>query len=213
MPRKTWFDFEDDFLRKLYPMCRTELLAELFQCSLAGLYNRAQALGLKKDPGYLEAHCRLRPGVRASAATEFKPGGAPWNKGMKGLDFGGRSHETRFKPGSKPQTWRPIGSNRMMDGYMQRKVADTGYSPSDYVMVHHLVWRMHGHTIPPGHVLVFCDRDRTNVDINNLELIHRSELMRRNTVHNLPRELKEVVDLKRGLTRRINNLEASHHGK
>lgn len=213
MARKVWFDFEDELLRKVYPTWPTKLLAEQFECSLGAVYRRAHTLGLKKSPAFLKEHCRLRPGVRVSASTEFKRGHTTWNKGMRGLTFGGRSAETRFKPGSKPQTWRPIGSDRIMDGYMQRKISDTGYTAGDYAMVHHLVWRMHGNTIPDGHVLVFRDRDRRNVDINNLELIHRSELMRRNTVHNLPRELKEVVDLKRGLTRRINKLEALHHGK
>ena len=129
---------------------------------------------------------------------------------MQGLDIGGKA--TRFKKGNRPHTWHPIGHTRVTkDGYLQRKTADTGVTRRDYVHIHHLVWRMHGGTVPPGHALVFRDGDRLNLDINNLELITRAEFMRRNTVHRLPPDLKQVADLKRQLSRKLTYIERSSH--
>lgn len=130
----------------------------------------------------------------------------PWNKGMKGLQTGGR--ETQFKPGSRPHTWKPIGSERTVDGYLQRKVTDTGYPPRDWQPVHVLLWVEHRGPVPAGHAVRFKDGDRTHIAIDNLELISRAQLMRRNTLHNLPPELVETIRARSALVRRINHLTA-----
>jgi len=61
--------------------------------------------------------------------------------------------------------------------------------------------------VPKGLFVVFKDRNKANVVLDNLELIDRHEHMRRNTVHNLPAELKEVLHIKKSITRKINQLE------
>lgn len=214
-PRVPWSDVEIEFLVRLYPHVRTEALVQVFERPLTSIYHKAGQLGLRKSEAFLAspAACRLRRGDEVGKASRFKPGQTPWNKGSHYV-AGGRSAETRFRPGQKPHTWRPIGHTRVTkDGYLQRKVADTGCTRRDYVGIHHLVWRMHGRSVPHGHALVFVDGDKTHIDINNLELIPRAELMRRNTVHNLPPELKEVVDLKRRLSWQLTNLEKRAHGE
>ena len=59
--------------------------------------------------------------------------------------------------------------------------------------MHRLLWEQANGLIPPGHVVVFMDGDRTHIAHDNLELITRGELARRNTIHNLPEDLKEVL--------------------
>ena len=91
----------------------------------------------------------------------------------------------------------PIGHERVThEGYLQRKMADTGVTRRDYVNVHHLIWREAGNDIPPGHILIFRDGNKANFALENLELITRKENMRRNSVHNLPKELAELCQLK-----------------
>lgn len=186
-----WTDEEDAFLRAHYATRTGPQIAQLLGRSGSAVRNRVGILGLKK---------RLNAG-------RFKAGGTPWNKGSHYV-AGGNSPRTRFQPGNRPHTWQPIGHVRVTkDGYLQRKATDTGYTPHDYVFIHHLVWRMHGNTVPPGHALVFRDGDKRNVDINNLELVTRTELMRRNTIHNYPREIVQLVHLRGAITRQINKRE------
>jgi hypothetical protein len=55
------------------------------------------------------------------------------------------------------------------------------------------------------HALKFKDGDRSHISLDNLELITRGENMRRNTIHRLPAELKQVIQLTGALGRKIRN--------
>lgn len=189
-----WSAEEDANLIALYA---TEATAREIGVALGrskpSIKNRVNTLGLKKPDGLTNA-------------GRFLPGQTSWNKGKKGLDFGGRSHETRFKPGHRPHTWHPVGHERINgDGYHERKMTDTGVTRHDYIPLHILLWREHHGEIPAGHAVVFHNKDKTDIRIDNLECITRRELMARNTIHNLPEELKEVITLKGAITRRITN--------
>jgi hypothetical protein len=119
----------------------------------------------------------------------------------------GRMPETQFKPGARPHTWKPIGSTRVTnDGYLQRKISDTGYPPRDWVGVHILLWEEAHGPIPKGHALIFKDRNKGNLCLENFELITRAELMRRNTIHNYPPELVDVIRLGGALKRRLRRI-------
>lgn len=190
-----WSDSDMRLLKEIYPDESNATLGQIFGRTPRYVQRKARQLGLSKSEAYMAA----KPGC-------FKPGGSPWNKGTS-FTAGGRSAETRFKKGNKPHTWRPVGTERVTkDGYLQRKVTDTGYSPDDYRMVHHLVWEEHtGAPVPKGHALIFRDGDKRNFDPTNLELVTRAELMHRNSYHtNYPPELRQIVQLRGALTNKIN---------
>ena len=127
---------------------------------------------------------------------------------MKGVFFGGI--ETQFKKGNKPHTWRPVGSYRKTeDGYLQCKVSDTGRSIKDYVNVHHLLWRAAGREIPVGYALCFRDGDKTNLTLENLELVSRRALMLRNSIHNAGKEIAYLQQLRGAIMRHINRREGT----
>jgi hypothetical protein len=141
---------------------------------------------------------------------QFPKGHVPANKGIKGYQAGGRSAQTQFKKGSVPCTWKPIGSYRVnADGYLDRKVTDTGYPPRDWAAVHRLVWiEAHGE-IPAGHVVRFRDGMKTTdpqlLTVDRLECISRKENALRNAWHaTWPPELKEIKGAQIALTRAIN---------
>ena len=210
-PRHVWSPEELQLLTELYPDMLTSKIAAQLGVSLVQAYSKAAKLGLKKSEAFRASpeSCRLRRGDNVGAATRFKPGNQTWNAGMKGLDMGPRSHATRFKKGERrgaaARNWVPIGSERITDdGYLQRKLTDTGYPPRDWVAVHIIVWTEHHGPVPKGCTVTFKDGNRANVDIANLELLTRRELMARNTVHNYPPELRKVIRLKAVLTRKIN---------
>jgi len=207
--KNSWTKKELALLGKLYPNKTCAVVAEKIGRSMRSCYEMAHKQGIKKSAEFLASGKAGRlDGVRGFK-TRFKPGSVAWNKGMKGLDIGGK--ETRFKKGQRPHTWKPIGAERITkDGYLQRKVTDTGYPPKDWVGVHILMWEAAHGKVPAGHAVVFKDKNKKNIVIENLELVSRRELMRRNTVHNLPAELVQVIRLVGAIKRKINRKEREH---
>lgn len=210
-PRRYWTEAETALLRELYADTPTHDIAARVGRSVQIIYAKASSMGLVKSEAYLASPdaCRLRRGDNVGAKTRFKPGQVSWNKGTH-FTAGGRSHETRFKKGTRPHTWVPVGSYRVnADGYMDRKVTDTGYPPRDWVGMHRLVWiDAHG-PIPKNHVVCFKPGRHSSrledITPDALELLSRAELMARNTVHNLPKPLAQLVQLRGAINRKIND--------
>lgn len=202
-----WSARDLDLLRQRYPHEQTATLAADFGRSTRAIYSMAKLQGLKKSAAYLasEAACRLRRGDNIGAAYRFPKGHAPANKGLRRPGWSvGRMAETQFKKGQPNHNRAPIGAERLSkEGYLQRKLTDTGYPPRDWVPVHHIIWRAAGRDIPPGHALIFINGDKTDIRLDNLQILSRADNMRRNSVHLLPPEIKEVVNLKRAIVRRI----------
>ena len=100
----------------------------------------------------------------------YKKGSIPWNKGKKGY-MG--DNKTSFKKGNRPKNWKPIGSERIIDGYTIIKIAD----PRKWALKHRVVWEEHHKKkIPKGSVIIFADGDKTNLDVDNLICVTRNEL-------------------------------------
>ncbi|MBJ9964462.1 HNH endonuclease signature motif containing protein [Burkholderia seminalis] len=135
----------------------------------------------------------------------FVDGQIPWNKGLAGYSPAG-TETGRFKSGQKSHRWVPIGTEKVnaCDGYLERKVSDTGNRRTDWQKVHKLMWEAQNGPVPPGHTLRFRDGDKSNVVIENLELLTRAEAIERNSMKRLPAELQEVIRLKQRITRKIN---------
>lgn len=198
-----WSDDQTRLLMQLYPDTpMPELVARLGRDASA-IYNKAGALGLRRSPEYLasEHACRLRKGDNVGAAHRFKPGNVAWNKGMKGLKIGGEA--TQFRKGNKPHTWVPVGTEQVRDGYLWRKVTDHG-GRFDWKQVHVMLWEQHNGPVPQGLILVFRDRNKQNIQLDNLELITRAENCRRNSIHRYPPELKQAI---RGLKKLKRTIE------
>ena len=103
--------------------------------------------------------------------TQFKPGHIPYCKGKKRWWVGGE--ETQFKKGNVPWNYRPIGSEKISDGYVWVKVAD----PHKWKIKHRLVWEAANGPVPKGHVVIFGDGNRMNFELDNLLLVSRRQLV------------------------------------
>ena len=213
-PRHHWTPAENAYLVKTYPDTETAVIAKKLGVSTSQIHDAVSRLGIKKSPAFFAAHYQhAAEHIRtAGKAHRFQPGHQTWNKG-KPWTSGGRSAETRFKPQSRPHNYKPLGSERVNDGILERKMTETGYPPRDWVPVHHLVWQAAGRgAVPKGHALVFRDKNRQNITIDNLELVTRAELMRRNSYHQYGPEMTKVVQLRGAISRQINKRtrSASH---
>lgn len=205
--RKVWTDAEREILRARFPAERTADIARDLGRSYQSVATQAALMGLRKTPDYLRdvAQVVSAKAIAAGAKSQFKPGHRTWNTGMKGWTAGGRSGETRFKPGSKPQTWVPVGTEvRTTDGYWKRKVRDDAeHSRHNWKMVHVLVWEEANGPVPAGHIVVFKDKNKDNLALDNLELITRAENARRNTIHRFGPEVESAIRLVASVRRQI----------
>ena len=193
-----WSPAEDELLRREYSDTPNRDLAIRLDRTRPAIKSRSTYLGLKKSEAFMASR----------ASGRIQPGTVPPNKGRKGMRMHPNAVRTQFQSGHRPHTWRPIGHERVTkDGYLQRKVTDTGYTPRDYRHVHHLIWEEAGREIPDGYALCFVNGDRSDIRLENLELVHRADLMRRNTRHNLPPELREIHVLRAALHRKIRRRE------
>ncbi|MGE3348160.1 MAG: HNH endonuclease signature motif containing protein [Ramlibacter sp.] len=202
-----------EVIELLYPDTLTDTIAAFIGMSTERVHAYANAKGWKKSPEFLKATSRARmTDSHPARRFQFQKGHAPANKGVKGWQAGGRAGETKFKKGQVPHTWRPIGTYRVnTDGYVDRKVSDTGYPPRDWVPVHRLVWIAANGPIPPGHLVRFKEGRRT-VDLEKitpdaLECITRAVHLQRNHWVNLPPELQEISKLKGALRRMVTRRE------
>lgn len=194
-----WTPEEDAELKCLYGTSATAReIGVALSRSRASIKNRVNVLRLKKPEGITNS-------------GRFLPGQRSWNKGRKGLDPGGRSRETRFKPGHRGgkavDLYQPVGAERVdADGYLRRKINDDMPLHKRWRHVHLLLWEEVNGPLPAGHAVVFRNGDKTDIRIDNLECITRRELMARNTVHNLPEDLRQVIRLKGVVNRKINDI-------
>ncbi len=211
-PRHFWTDSEVELLFRLYPDTPTADIATKLGMSVQQVYSKAAQLDLKKSDAYLAgpAACRLRRGDNVGAQYRFKKGQVSHNKGRKGLIYEG-GIATQFKKGHRGgkalELYQPIGTERISkDGYIQRKVNDDMPLQRRWRGVHLIVWEEAHGPLPKGHALVFKDGNRQNCAIENLELVTRGELMRRNSYHtNYPKEIAQLIQLRCALNRKINH--------
>lgn len=209
-PRIFWTVEQIDLLRIYYPDMRTCDLAELIGRPRNSIYAKASELKLVKSAAFLASPASGRTSGNQGKGARFVKGHQTWNKGMH-YQPGGNIRQSQFKKGHKPHTWHPIGYEGLTtDGYLRRKMTDTGCTRRDYVHVHILLWIEHHGPVPKGYCVIFKDGDKANITIENLDCISRADNMKRNSYHNYPKEIAQCVQLRGALTRQINKREKNH---
>ena len=190
---KMWTDERVEFLRSIAkgkrPQEITELVNERFDINL-------------KESQIKGALSRFR--IRTGMPGTFQKGSVPWNKGKKGWYAPG-AENTWFKKGRQSENKKPIGSQQWLSGYLLEKVSDTGHRNTDWRPVHQLLWQEHHGKIPDGHIIIFLDKDTSNIDIDNLACVKRetSAQMNRQGLHDTYADITRVgislTELKRKL--------------
>lgn len=214
--RQIWRAPELAELRRLYPDHFTADLARRFGRTVSKIHTAAARYGLKKSPRFLARYCRLQLGQVIGAASQFKKGHILANKGLRRPGWApGRMAETQFKKGNRSANYLPIGTVKADSyGYLRVKIANGlgGFGNQKvWAFLHRRVWEKAHGPIPKGHRIWWKDGNHKNCALENLELLTDAEHMARTTIHNLPPELKRVIQLNGALKRRIRRLE--EHGE
>jgi hypothetical protein len=216
--RRRWAPAELQQLQAAYANTPTAELARALGRPSRSVYAKAYELGLAKAPELVAQIARQRtmePG-HGSEGTRFEPGQQPWNLGVKGVcGTHPNCRPTQFKQGQcsgrAAQLLQPIGTLRInADGVLERKVTSLPGAPHlRWHPVHRLVWVATHGPVPAGCIVVFKPGRRTaeleRITLDALELVTRTENMRRNGVHSkYPPEVARLVQLRGALTRQIN---------
>ena len=188
MSKRRWTNEESREALRRYPNEPTQDIAADMGRSPSAIYQHALKNGVYKS----DEHNRrmqqqsARKLHESGRAHRFAAGQAPWNKGTH-IDNGSWH---RFEKGHRPWHARPIGSERVdNDGIKHRKIGD----PRKWRPVHVLLWEEQNGPLPDGCVVVFANRDQSDIRIENLICISRAENMRRNTIHRYPAEMVSVI--------------------
>lgn len=216
--RKPWTEVELALLKANYADTLTDDLATVLGRSKGTVHQKANSLGLFKTIEFtsITATLRQREMVERGSHKGFPKGHVPADKGLRRPGWcAGDMAKTQFKKGQMPHTWMPVGSHCINgDGWLEYKFSDEpGPYTKRWVPVHRKVWIEANGPIPPKHIVVFRPGRRTTdvalITLDAIELITLADNMRRNTVHNLPKELVGLVQLRAALNRQINKRSRS----
>ena len=143
-----------------------------------------------------------------------KKGDIPFNKGKKQIDYMTpeaieKSKKTRFKKGDVPHN-----TNKEGDGAIVTRIETSNItykyiriSKGVWELYHRIVWEKHNGKIPDNFIVAFKDGNTENTNIENLELITRTENMYRNSKLNYPREVIPSLVLSKKLEHKLKTLQ------
>lgn len=223
-PKANWTPELESMLSEIYPNITAKQASDITGMSVSQIYVKAKQLGLSKSEEFKSSALsgRVMRGKQdpRMAGTRFKAGQTPWNKGAHFI-AGGRSIETQFKKGRKPEearNYQPIGSTRISkDGYLERKVSDDQsiYPAKRWKFEHRIVWEASNGEIPQGHMIVFKKGLFTNkaelLTVDRLECISRAENAKRNSIWSKSPEIARLYQLKGAITRQVNRIKKKAH--
>lgn len=178
-----------------------EIAAELGTTDLV-VNAKSRHSKVRKSPEYLATlNKQMGENLQKNGfGTRFVKGQKPWCYGKK-IGTRGRAAETQFKKGQVPHNHQPVGTILpvSLTPYLKIKIAE----PNKWEFLHIKTWKDAHGQIPAGMCVVFKDGNRHNCQIENLECITRKELAQRNSIHNLPEELKQTIQTLGQLNRAI----------
>ena len=200
--RRKWTKEELEYVKLNYSDRYTKDIADAINRSPRAVYQAAINLNVRKSPEFIKISLEREAEKLKilGAASRFKPGNISHNKGQKmSKEMYDKLKPTMFKKGNKPVNTKKKGDERIHDGYTYIKLSD-----SVWVLKHRYIWEHFHGPIPADSNVIFKDRNINNFDINNLELITKAENMLRNTIHQYPEPIQQVIKLNNKLKKKIN---------
>lgn len=191
-------------LKELYPNTRNRDIAEILGVTESSIIAAGHRYKLRKTEEF-KREC--------SSKGYFKAGQIPFNKGKKGTEYLStealeKMKPTLFKKGNLPPNTKEDGVITIRyDHADTRNGIPYKYiriGLSRWVTLQKYNWEKKYGKIKKGYCLWCKNGDTLNCEPDNWELITRAENMKRNTVHNYPKEVALMVQLRGALNRQIN---------
>jgi hypothetical protein len=201
--RTFWTEQEIKFLTDNYSDMKTADIATIMNRPIGGVNGKAYTLGLKKSKKYMDKILAIESAKlkELGKTYQFKTGQKPYNFGQKmSKEMYDKCKKTMFTKGHKPANTKKKGDERIdHEGYTYIKLSD-----SVWVLKHRYIWEHFHGPIPADSIVIFKDRNINNFDINNLELITKADNMLRNTIHQYPQPIQDIIKLNNKLKKQIN---------
>lgn len=168
--KRKYTDEHIQFLKDNIKGCEYKVLANMINLNFGTQFSADNISRLAYRNGLKNG--RNTHFTEGNIATQFKKGHTPHNKGKH---FScPESERTQFKKGNKPWNYKPVGSERVSaEGYLEVKIED----PRKWKMKHLIIWEQQHGPIPKGYVVIFADRNKQNLSIENLIMVSRKELL------------------------------------
>jgi hypothetical protein len=203
MKRNFYTEQEIKFLKDNYSDMKTKDIAVIMNRPIWSINSKSYELGLKKSFKHMKMLQEIESQklINSGKRHQFKKGQPSHNKGKKmPAEMYEKIKRTMFKPGHKPGNTKKVGSIRIdHEGYTYIKISD-----ADWRLKHRVVYENVNGPVPDDHVVIFKDNNLQNFDINNLQVISQKENMLRNTIHQYPEQIQELIKLKNKLKKKIN---------
>lgn len=215
---KIWTEEEIQILKDWYPDTSTSELAILLNATKRAVYHKAGLLGLRKTEAYLNAHGGRLMG-QTGKENRFKKGHVPFNKNKKVTEYMDEAQiqrmlKTSYQKGHVPHNAKEgvgIISQRTDKGGKPFLVIKLGMGEWEYLSVHN--YKKHIGPVPKGYCVCFKDGNTLNCEPENLMLLTRKENILRNSITNLPPELRESIKMINKLNKTINQIEKKYGTK
>jgi len=209
-----WTAAEITLLRQEYPEHAAHEVAAMLGVNVKRVWAKAGEMKLRKSAAWWEREkVRLSALAKSNAGLiehQMRPGQTPWNAGKSYMP-GGNCKNGWFRKGQISKRWDQddyaVGALRIDKDDFQIKVGDGQWES----MGRYAWFLMTGEWPKVGYVVVRKNGDHFDVRDENLECIHRRELVRRNSVWSrFPPEYAHLVQLKGAITRQVKRIEREH---
>lgn len=205
-----------DFIKQEYPKRLTSEIASELDVDVRRIYEVAyKVLNVRKSTEFLtlEQSGRINKLSKLNAKYKYPKGNTPHNKGKKGSEWLTAESKkamqpTQFKKGEKPHNaykdWAEI-IHADSKGFRYWKIK----VPEESKLVFKHVWlytKVFGQPAK-GSIIIFKDKNSLNCVPENLEVITRSENMKRNSIIRYPTEIRNTIKLVSQLDKKIQNYE------
>lgn len=202
--RTTFSEKEDQILKENYLDIPVKRIASMLNRSECGINTRLRQLNLVIPQELAD---------QRKASGMIRKGSIPPNKGKKQSEYMSaeaieRSKASRFQrqhiPHNAKNDWEEVQRKDSCGNlYWMIKLPEN----RKLIYKHIWIWEIENGKVASGYNVVFKNQNSLDCRIENLECISNSELMKRNSLHRFPEELRKIIQLKGALKRQINKIE------
>jgi hypothetical protein len=189
----------DKFIIENYLTMSSKAMAREIKRSGTFVFTRMSRLGLVVPDNIIQARME---------ASRFALGTSPPNKGKKmPEEIKNRIKHTFFKKGNLPKNTKHDGYISVRKDSKGRYYAYIRISKGKFELLHRHLWIQENGAIPKGMNVAFKNGNSLDCRLENLEVITKGENMMRNSIINLPEDLREVILVLNQLKRKIKKYE------